>query len=72
MTDKGFNLFDECTARCVNLLPQEEGSTYSLWGDSKMHTSSSIANSQRMKAEIKESGTMAKIKISVKNDTVKH
>ena len=24
MTDKGFNLFDECAARCVNLFPQEE------------------------------------------------
>ena len=37
-----------------------------------MHTYSSIANSQRMKTEIKESGTMAKIKISVENDAVKH
>ena len=24
MTDKGFNLFDECTARCVDLFYQEE------------------------------------------------
>ena len=31
--------------------------------DSKMHTSSSIANSQRMQTEINESGTRAKIRI---------
>ena len=24
MTDKGFNFFDECAARCVHLSPQEE------------------------------------------------
>ena len=23
MTDKGFNLFDECAARCAHLFPQE-------------------------------------------------
>ena len=27
MTDQGFNLFNECAARCVNLSPQEEEST---------------------------------------------
>ena len=27
MTDKGFNPFDECAARCVNLFPQEK-----VWG----------------------------------------
>ena len=32
-------------------------------GDSKMYTSSSIANSQRMQTEINESGTIAKIRI---------
>ena len=37
-----------------------------------MYTSSSIANSQGMKTEIKESGAMAKIKIWAENDTVKH
>ena len=29
MTDKGFNLFDECAARCVHLFPQEEECTSS-------------------------------------------
>ena len=27
MTDKGFNLFDECAARCVHLFPQKEECT---------------------------------------------
>ena len=36
MTDKGFNLFDECAARCVHLFPQEEECTSSSWGDGKM------------------------------------
>ena len=39
MTDKGFNLFDECAARCVHLFPLEEECTSSSWGDSKMYTS---------------------------------
>ena len=60
MTDKGFNLFDECAARCVHLFPQEEECTSCSWGDSKMYTSSSIANSQRMQTEKNESGTIAK------------
>ena len=57
MTDKGFNLFDKCAVRCVHLYHQEEG------GDSKMCTSDSIGNSQRMLTEINESGTIAKIRI---------
>ena len=72
MTDNGFNLFDECAARCVHLFPQEEECTSSSWGDSKMYTSSSIANSQRVQTEINESGTTTKIRIWVGNDTVKH
>ena len=67
MTEKGFNIFDECAAICVHLFPQEEECeeecTSSSWGDSKMYTSSSIANSQRMQTEINESGTIAKIRI---------
>ena len=67
MTDKGFNLFDECAARCVHLFPQEEECeeecTSSSWGDSEMYTSSSIANSQRMQTEINKSGIIAKITI---------
>ena len=63
MTDKAFNYFDKCAARCVHLFPQEEECTSSSWGDSKVYTSSSIANSQRMETERNESGTIAKIKV---------
>ena len=63
MTDKGFNLFDECAARCVHLFRQEEECTSSR-GDSKMYTSGSIANLQRMlTTEINETGAVAKIRI---------
>ena len=72
MTGKGFNLFDEYASRCVNLSPQEEKCTSATWEDSKMYISGSIASSKRMLTEIKESGTIAKIKISVERDTVKH
>ena len=61
--DKGYIFFNECAARCVHLFPQEEQCTYSSWGDSKMYTSGSIANSQRMLIEINGSGAIAKIKI---------
>ena len=37
-----------------------------------MYTSGSIAGSQSMLTEIKESGTIAKTRISLENDTVKH
>ena len=37
-----------------------------------IYKTSSIANSQSMQAEINESGTVAKIRIYVENDTVKH
>ena len=72
MTDKGFNLFYECAVRCAHLSPQEEECTSSSWWESKMYTSSSIANSQRMQTKINESGTKAKIRAYVENDTVKH
>ena len=48
MTDKGSNFFDECAAICVHLFPQGEDCTSSSLGDSKLYTSGSIANSQRM------------------------
>ena len=76
MTDKEFNLFDECAAKFVHLFPF--GSTFikkctsSSWGDSKMYTSGSIKNSQRMLTEINKSDAIAKIKIWVESDTVKH
>ena len=72
MTDKGFNLFDECPSRCVNLFPQEEEYTSCSWGNSKMYTSGSIENSQMMLTEIIESGAIAKIKIWVESDIVRH
>ena len=37
-----------------------------------MHTSGSIANSRRMLTEINESGSIAKLRIWVESDTVKH
>ena len=37
-----------------------------------MYTSGSLASSQRMLTEINESGAIAKIRISVESDTVKH
>ena len=59
-------------ARCVHLFPQEEEYTSSSWGDSKVYTSGSIANSQRMLTETNESGAIAKIRIPVERDTVEH
>ena len=55
MMGKGSNIFDEWAARCLHLFQQEEECTSSSWGDSKMHTSSRIANWYRMQTEIKES-----------------
>ena len=63
MTDKARNFFDKCASRCV--LP-------SSWGDTKMYTSGSIANSQRMLDVVNESDAIAKIRIWVEKDTVKH
>ena len=72
MTDKGFDHFDECDVRCVHLFPQEKECTSSSWGGSKVYTSGSIPNSQRMLIEINESGAITKIRIWVESDTVKH
>ena len=72
MTDKGFNLFDTWAARCVHMFPQEEECTSSSWGDSKMYTSGSIANSQKMLTEINDSDAIVKKRIWVESDTVKH
>ena len=70
MTDKGYNHFDECAARDVNLFPQEEEWTSSSWDDSK--TSGSTAKSQRMLTEINERTLIAKIRIWVESDTVQY
>ena len=63
MTDKVFNLFDECGSRCMHLSPQEQQCTTSFWGDSKMSTSGSIEISQRILTEINKSGAIAEIKV---------
>ena len=60
MKDKGFNRFGEYAIRRVHLFPQEEECTSSSWGDSKIYTSGSAANSQRMLTEINGSGAIAK------------
>ena len=46
MADEGLNLFNECAAECVHLCPQEKECASSSWGDSKMYTPGTIANSQ--------------------------
>ena len=63
ITNKGFNHFDECAARCAHLFPQGEECTSSSCGDSKIYTPSSIENSQRMLTEINKSGAITKITI---------
>ena len=72
MTDKGFNLFDKCALRCVHLSSQEEECTSSSWEHSKIYTSGSIINSQRMLTEINEKSATAKVSIWVESYTVKH
>ena len=63
IADKGFNLSDKCASRCVYLSPEEEGCTLSSCGDNKTYTTGSLANSQRMLAEINESNVVAKTTI---------
>ena len=46
VADKDSNLFDEYAAECVHLCLQEEESTSSSWGDSKIYTPGPIATSQ--------------------------
>ena len=71
MIDKGFDLFNECAARCVHLFPQEEECTSSSWETIKCRHLAT-ANSQRMLTEINKSGTIAEIRIWVESDTIKH
>ena len=71
MTDKGFNIFDECASRCVYISPQEEECNSSSWGDSYMYTFDSMARPQSMLTENNESGAIAKNWILVESDTVK-
>ena len=46
MADKGLNLFDKHAAECGYLCHQEEEGTSYSWGDSKMYTLGTIANSK--------------------------
>ena len=63
ITDKCFNHFEECATRYEYLFLQEEEYNSSSWGESKMYSSNSIANSQRMQTQINESVSIAKIRI---------
>ena len=67
MTDKGLNLFDDCVAECVYLCPQEEECTSSSWGQSKISSPGTIANSQtdRAPTEIKRNGAVVKVRTLV-------
>ena len=46
--------------------------TSTSWGDNKMYTSGSIADSQRMRAKINKSGAIGKTDIWMESDTTKH
>ena len=63
VAEKGLNLFDECAAEYVHLYPQEEEWTSSSWGDSKMYTPGTVANSQtdrqKMPMKINKNGAVA-------------
>ena len=63
ITDKCFNHFEECATRYEYLFLQEEEYNSSSWGESKMYSSNSIANSERMQTQINESVSIAKIRI---------
>ena len=51
---------------------QEEECTSSDWGDSKMYTSGSMENAQGMLTKINESSDIAKIRVWVESNAVKH
>ena len=63
MVDKGLNLFDECVAECVHRCPYVEECISSSWWDSKMYTTGTIANSQRMPTKINKNGAIAEVRI---------
>ena len=72
MAGKGFNLFYDCAARYVHLSPQEEENTSFSWHVSKICTSGSTDNSQRMLTKVNESDAIAKVRVLVESNTVKH
>ena len=65
MVEKGLNLFDECVSECVHLCYHVEECISSSWGDSKMYTPGTIANSQRMPTKINKNGAIAKVGVLV-------
>ena len=65
MTDKGLNHFDKCAVEYGHLSLQEEKCTSSSWGDSKINTSGTRANSSRKSIEIDKNGDIDKIGILV-------
>ena len=66
MVEKCVNLFDEFVSECVHLYPQVEECISSSWGDSKMYTPGTIANSQRIPTKINKNGAIAKVRILLK------
>ena len=68
MTDKGLNLFDECAAECVYFSPYEEEQA-SLFLFISVKCTNSIPNSQ---IKINKNVIIAKVKILVGSDTVRH
>ena len=55
----------------VYVCPLRKSAPFLPEGGSKMHTSRSKANSQRVLTEINESAAIAKIRISLEKDTTK-
>ena len=51
--------FDECAAKCVHLIPQEEECTSFSLGESKMYTPDTIANSKKTPTKINKNDAIA-------------
>ena len=56
MADKGLNLLVEYAVRCLHLSSKEKQCTSPSWGDCKMYTFETIANSQKNPAGINKNG----------------
>ena len=66
MSDKGLKLFDKCAAEFVYTPVPSGGIVYLFfWGDNKMYTPSTIANSQKTPNEINQTGAIANVRILV-------
>ena len=66
MADKGLNFSSKCAAECANMCPQEEECTCCSCGSNKMYTHGTIKNSQRTPSKINKDGTIAKVRVLVK------